>query len=558
MCRDDLYLRGRRRPRWLMPALMGLSLAVVGGSWNGLRAATSDLCEGFPGSRTIRSMGGVNAFSRPPVSSVAELGERMSALAPDIREVFRQAGQPELAEPFLAAIASGQGVRESGLQPGTNLTWMAWRKTGRPRSSSNLCVATAGPQPAFQVEVRVEHPDSFSVYDFLIPKVCLNFALVAERSEPKPVPKPVCVLRVERQCQDGRWRVDATGSSPGATVTMTGPTGKRTVIAAGAGSMVWEGADADPYAAFTFEVVGESRARDGALQRCAETREAPPCPVPQAACSIGVDADATWAGRPVQVSVSGHWAAGGLRVVAVDEGGVEHPVNGPFPTSFEPAGPGRYSLRGTATNEAGASSMCAAEVVARPRRILRGFVAQARPGGDTVRLSTFGIEGGGERTSYSLGNGEGLGASFELRFGRRLGLEVAAISTDLDSLLKLDRGESWDMDRDRVGFLPLTIGPNVHLTGDHRVDVYAGPFVGHTILGQGRYHVLDESRRVDFGDELTWGLQVGLDVPFRASSAWGLHAGIRYLDLSAEGETGEPFDIDVDPVILGVGVSRKF
>ena len=76
---------------------------------------------------------------------------------------------------------------------------------------------------------------------------------------------------------------------------------------------------------------------------------------------------------------------------------------------------------------------------------------------------------------------------------------------------------------------------------------------------------LNDHEDVPMSDSFVYGVNFGLDVPFAES--WTFSAGLRYLLASAE--TDDPFsvesefpeeilEIDVNPIVLTVGVGYKF
>ncbi|MEE8526524.1 MAG: OmpW family outer membrane protein, partial [Thermoanaerobaculia bacterium] len=99
-----------------------------------------------------------------------------------------------------------------------------------------------------------------------------------------------------------------------------------------------------------------------------------------------------------------------------------------------------------------------------------------------------------------------------------------------------------------------------HLTSGSNVDFYIGPFLGYVQVDDVTHRVLGSAVRIPGEDEVTWGAQIGLDVP--ASSTWAFTAGIKYLELSYDLSEGDDeaneVEIGLDPLIFTVGVAYRF
>ncbi len=143
-----------------------------------------------------RRLGGPTSFYRPPLTDAASL-KRMAerrGIADDIRTVIRDAGMPEVADAFIAAISRGTATRVAGncatAAPGDALVdcqepvgstyeWMAYRPrvNGRPVPRRLERVRWAGRRAFGAFLVRVTANDR--LYTFVVPKPCGNFALVS-------------------------------------------------------------------------------------------------------------------------------------------------------------------------------------------------------------------------------------------------------------------------------------------------------------------------------------------------------------------------------------------
>jgi outer membrane protein W len=363
-----------------------------------------------------------------------------------------------------------------------------------------------------------------------------------------PVPPPVCKVRAERSCDENRViKVDASGSSKDVEVTV----GSKTVIQSGSSDRTWEGADDMPYETVTVTARGRNTSAEGKSQTCEDSVTLDPCQ--PASCEISIVAEAD-AKESVQVDVSGH---GDVTVEVLNAAGeaVDDPVvAAPFPTEVSFGKPGKYTLRGTATNALGDTATCEAMIDVKPLWTFRGYFARIDPDDDEDFRSSTRPDGVEERSSFAAGNGTGFGIAIERHFGHRLGLEAGLLYGEFDSHFMLDLDEAWGMDDDDIGVLGITFGPNFHLTPNSRADFYIGPFVGLMQLDDSSFTALGESLTTDFDDEFVWGLQAGLDIPFGASP-WAFHLGALYMGLEASGNNAS---VDLDPLIFTAGLAYDF
>jgi outer membrane protein W len=164
----------------------------------------------------------------------------------------------------------------------------------------------------------------------------------------------------------------------------------------------------------------------------------------------------------------------------------------------------------------------------------------------------------------------GAAISYERRFTDLLGLEVGFfgaqhdISGRLAGTLQLIRNAdnvildelAFD-ETDTIGDImvtPWTAGVNFHLTPAKPVDLYLGPYLAYVFYGD-----LDiEGEKIPIEDEFTFGVVVGIDVPFH-DSRWTFNASGRYLHTQAQlSESGPDSTMDVDPYVLQAGLGFRF
>ncbi len=144
-------------------------------------------------------------------------------------------------------------------------------------------------------------------------------------------------------------------------------------------------------------------------------------------------------------------------------------------------------------------------------------------------------------------SGSGLGASYEIRGGKHLGLEFGMLIADVDFELSVPSGSA---DFGSAVMIPLTLGMNYHLRREGRLDFYFGPMLSYTLWGNLSNEVGSSKLDSDFGI----GAVLGVDVPL-GSSGWTFTVSARYLRTAAGDASVE---IDVDPIFFSLGLGYDF
>ena len=128
-------------------------------------------------------------------------------------------------------------------------------------------------------------------------------------------------------------------------------------------------------------------------------------------------------------------------------------------------------------------------------------------------------------------------------------------------------------------YVPLSAAFNVHLLPDKAVDVYVGPMLVYSIFSETsvgavawplRYCAtwadglcsasFTAEAHTEAHNDLGFGLQAGIDIPF-GDRDWGFHANVKYLDVTQKlthTGTGQVSDVDLNPFVIGFGLSFKF
>ena len=520
-----------------------------------LSAQDNAFCAGYDnGKRVVRF--GSNAVSSESAETAAEFSRLMQEHRSDLEAIMRDRGLGDLIDELFAAAASGNGVEERNLARGEELAWMASRKDGEIRTGGPVCLDLSSSEGAWEVTIRQESVQP----------------AVAE-----------CQLRVTSDCGAGTITVDASGSSAGVDVTMSG--GGRSTSLLASGSKTWTGDFDDPFGSdysfaatarangvstttiHTFvipktclnlaykgepEVVTEQLA-----DSCTQTAQIQRCDAASPACSIELSETAVRTRREVEVSMSGHWDSSNPAAIVV-------PVTAPdgselaqltsFPSTLSFPTPGTYTFNGTAINEAGESRECSAEVVVDPRYTVRVSGLNVAPDANRVILPTpVALAGDPNALSqFILHSGTGIGGDFEYHFSPRLGLNFSLDWAELDLMGQYDSSFVWEMGDEQMSYLSFTVGPNFHLTPGSRADFYLGLFVGASRhAGRVTANLPSASLTLDLGGSFVYGGLLGLDIGLGVRQVWALHLGIRQEILEADG-------VDVDPFLFEAGVARRF
>jgi outer membrane protein W len=531
------------RSRWALVAtiavlLLGLSLPA--------------LAEDAP--KKVRRFGNpVTAFSTQPAETMDALKSQFQTHRADLEDVIRQSGWAGNAADLFQAVQDGK-VKRVQVPVGEQLRWMAFRKNKVPTVTHNL--VWAGKQ-AFDAW-HLEFVSNGTIYEFLIPAVCLNLSFYKER----PAPKPSCSLSASvgaAEC-DRLSQISLSGTAEGGDLEVTVSGGSSSGLSS-AGANRWT---YTPSAAGTFQFTGTVTNEYGLTATCSASASVAAA-VPCVKCNI----DATYDPDGRTFTVDGAGSVGTLEIT-----GITHPDGSAGDMSkliasdgdrwtYSPKRrrPGTYTFAARAET-GGVTAECSdSDLIPEPdvRWVFRAVGARVEAD-DAARSSIFLPDGSNQRDYFAVEPGYGVGASLERIFSPRIGLEFGALIANVDSYFLRDIDVDWADDHEDIGLKLISIGPNFHLTPNRKVDLYFGPFLGYVELDGATYQVLGTTVRTDGEDEFTWGAQLGLDVP--AASKWAFTAGIRYLDLSYDLEEGaneaDDLELSLDPLIFTVGVAYRF
>jgi outer membrane protein W len=160
--------------------------------------------------------------------------------------------------------------------------------------------------------------------------------------------------------------------------------------------------------------------------------------------------------------------------------------------------------------------------------------------------------------TLELDSATGFGIAYQYRLNEKFSLGAALLWSKHDVLV-------WTLpESGMIGsttFTPLLIDGNFHLFRKHKsVDFYVGPTVGYAMWGDLQPKDIavefDITEPQKLKSNLVYGVNFGLDVPFK--SVWAFNANVRYLWAKVEPDSADAQSIDVDPLLIAVGISYKF
>lgn len=549
-------------------------------------------------SNPIVVLGGETAVVRKPEIGTAEkLREALNKECVPKQDCFKQAlkdalaadGKSDLYEPLFAALNKASDDDRKPVAVGTELEWMAFRRTSdrKVQLGRHACWQGKAPFDAWYTNVS----DGTVLRTFIVPTDCFNLALL------KDLP-PTCDIQATVSCATNTANVHVAARAPEKenilSVTLRG------AKQGGAELEILPGKQENGQHRFDniklpeagdYNFTATATASNGLASECStavslcEKPAYKPCPAPSCKLSL------TWppAGklgdsliiaydikdnetaklciqRPSDAECIDTQCTDGRCSVAVDRYGIYQgklTVTAPERNDCQPPPQ-------SATCTASFELREVEEEIVKPCCVtpwfLRAFGGYAVGLGSEqtglFRLSqteigtfkvdfnqglAFGVEVEGRFT--------GLGPDGQLDdgWGWKAGLTYA----NLDTVWIFDSSRRWLRDHDRVPALLLTTGPSYHWRLDDW-DLHAGPLLGLASFENGSYADGSDIPGVfdlDFGESLAFGAGLGVDWSRGEKQCWGFSFGVDYLRIEAD--AGD-FDLDVDPLIAKAGFFYRF
>ncbi len=170
---------------------------------------------------------------------------------------------------------------------------------------------------------------------------------------------------------------------------------------------------------------------------------------------------------------------------------------------------------------------------------------------------------GGSSAAFDGDVGGGLGVNAEYRFSRRLGIDLGVFNganVGIEAHTYRAGDTSW-VSYDTLTFTPVTVGLDIHLTPEDRVDLYAAPLLAVIQYGELTMAAGPHSFRtgIDFDEDLALGAALGIGVPF-GGDRWSFQANVTYLDsdLKGRGANGVRIESGYESTIFGLGFGYRF
>ena len=196
--------------------------------------------------------------------------------------------------------------------------------------------------------------------------------------------------------------------------------------------------------------------------------------------------------------------------------------------------------------------------------LVRGRLAAVVPNDDSGAVSVGGAAIAG--SGVNVDTGYTLDIDFTYMFTDNIGAELL-----LDITSEHDISSTGTLAAVAPGTiieaspLPPTLLLQYHFMPNQRFKPYVGAglnytkFLGVKATGTGR-SVLGLSN-VDLDDSFGFALQIGAD--YRLNDRWYLNADLKYIDMSTEATANSLLgpvrvDVDIDPLVIGVGVGYRF
>ena len=187
--------------------------------------------------------------------------------------------------------------------------------------------------------------------------------------------------------------------------------------------------------------------------------------------------------------------------------------------------------------------------------LVRARIIKVDPQGDSNGISVNGSNTGVEASADTDTMPE---LDFTYMLERHWGLELILAYTEHNantSLLGLGKFANTKV-------LPPTLTLQYHFSPDSNIRPYVGAGVNYTHFFDSKVKGGLDAPGADLDIDDSWGLaaQAGVDIDFNED--WFVNFDVKYIDISADAHikngSSIKVDIDVDPIVWGIGVGRRF
>ena len=511
-----------------------------------------------------------STFSPHSARNLEEMKDLFDRFEADIRVVLEKGGwdgDPDDVFKTMRSAQEGDGtVTKTTIQPGHTMKWMANRKGGEPSVVMNPRWAAKEPMQAWKILVESKGQE----HTFIVPVTCMNLAL--DSSTPKVLPKPSCSIKATYdQATD---TITVTGSSDGEfKITNAGIPGGRDSVGdlKETGPMTWT---FTPQTDGTYSFSAEAE-KDGQKVTCTTSVRVGKA---KAACAIDVSVDP----ETNMISIDSGRSKGDFEMTgftlpdgsAGDMAALQS--TGDSTWTYDPSASLKrkpadytYTFMGKTTLYESESTCDSAAIIRVEgpdfRWIARGYYVHVWPGSDELHVENPVGTTPPTFTQFWVDGGNGFGGEVEYMFRPNLGLVGGITFANMKTNLMYDRGDVWLNSDDRVDMRQFRLGANYHFTPDRRVDFWAGASAIWVNYSSSTFNFSEippefggpRDYQIKYDNELTWGVGIGLDVPFSMGSPWVITGGLHYIGADLEGDANI-YALTVDPLQGFIGIGYRW
>jgi len=502
-----------------------------------------------------------STFSPYPPKDLGELKDLFDRYEADLRVVLEKGSWGGNADDFFTAVRTakeGDGtVTRRTIQPGESFQWMAYRKGGKPDVIRNPRWSAKKPFDAWQIKVPSGGTESI----FVVPQSCMNLALDSERK--MVVKGPSCNLSATFDPATDTLTVTARSDGDIKITNVGIPGGKASVSdlkSDGAGKWTFK-PTADGMYNFSAEATkGKQTTTCEASVQVGRRK---------ASCDIDVSVDPETDIISVDASGSqGDFTMTGLTLPDGTTGDLADMQSvGDQKWTYDPSATLKrkpadytYTFSGTA-NLFGTDSTCDSAAIIRREGldhqwIARGYFVKTWPGSDTFHVENPVGADPPIFTQFWVDGGNGFGGEVEYLFRPNIGVWAGLTFANMKTSLMFDQGDIWLTSTDRVDTRELMLGVNYHFLPSGRFDPFLGVYADWVNYSSSTFFFeeVDREYRIEYDNELTYGVNLGIDFPIKEGSPWVITGALRWTGTDLEGNNNI-YALPVDPIngIIGLG-----